>query len=78
MSSRGADATALDMLATREREVAGLVGEGLTNRQIARRISIAERTVDTHVQRILAKLNCASRVHIAVLVATGRLPEPVR
>ncbi|MFG2121387.1 LuxR C-terminal-related transcriptional regulator [Streptomyces sp. NPDC048710] len=63
--------TSLQSLTRREREVALLVASGLTNRQIAERMSIAERTVDTHVQRILAKSNCATRVQVAVLVAAG-------
>ena len=58
-------------LTRREREVAGLVADGLTNRQIAGRLTIAERTVDTHVQRILAKLGCATRVQVAVLISGG-------
>ena len=61
----------LQALTRREREVAWLVASGLTNRQIAERMNIAERTVDTHVQRILAKSNCATRVQVAVLVAAG-------
>ena len=48
-------------LTVREREVAELVTEGLTNRQIAGRLFIAERTVDAHVARILAKLGCTTR-----------------
>jgi non-specific serine/threonine protein kinase len=64
----------LQVLTRREREVAELIGTGLTNRQIAERMTIAERTVDTHVQRILAKLNRTSRVQVAVLVTTSRPP----
>jgi DNA-binding NarL/FixJ family response regulator len=67
-----AGAKALEVLTPRERQVAELVAAGLTNRRIAERIVVAERTVDTHVQRILAKLSCASRVQVAVLVATER------
>ena len=63
---------ALQVLTRREREVAELVGTGITNRQIGERITIAERTVDTHVQRILAKLNCSSRVQVAVMVTTSQ------
>jgi DNA-binding NarL/FixJ family response regulator len=40
--------------------VAGLVAQGLTNRQIGGRLFIAERTVDTHVGHILAKLGAAA------------------
>jgi len=56
------------MLTRREHEVAGLIAEGLTNRQIADRLVIAERTADTHVQNILAKLGYASRAQIAALI----------
>lgn len=59
-------------LTARERELAELVTEGLTNRQIGGRLFIAERTVDTHVARILAKLGCTSRAQVAVIVATSR------
>jgi predicted ATPase/DNA-binding CsgD family transcriptional regulator len=59
-------------LTAREREVAELVTDGLTNRQIAGRLFIAERTVDSHVARILAKLGCSSRAQVAVIVATSR------
>jgi DNA-binding CsgD family transcriptional regulator len=55
-------------LTHREREVAGLIAAGLTNRQIGARLFIAERTVDTHVGRILDKLGCASRSQVAALI----------
>jgi predicted ATPase/DNA-binding CsgD family transcriptional regulator len=67
------------VLTSREREVADLVAQGLTNRQIAARLVIAKRTADTHVQRILAKLGCSNRAQAAVIVATrlttARLPR---
>jgi len=50
-----------------EHEVAELIADGLTNRQIADRLVI-ERTADTHVQNILAKLGCVSRAQIAALI----------
>ena len=55
-------------LTTREHEIAELITHGLTNRQIAARLVIAERTVDTHVGRILAKLGCASRAQVAAII----------
>ena len=58
-------------LTAREREVAQLITDGLTNRQIGARLFIAERTVDTHVGRILAKLGCASRAQVAAKVAAS-------
>jgi non-specific serine/threonine protein kinase len=56
-------------LTQREHQVAELIAQGLTNRQIGARLFIAERTVDTHVGRILAKLGCTSRAQAAAIVA---------
>jgi len=52
-------------LSPREAEVATLVAEGLTNRQIAERLFISERTAQNHVQHILTKLGFATRSQIA-------------
>jgi predicted ATPase/DNA-binding CsgD family transcriptional regulator len=52
-------------LSARELEVAHLVAEGLTNRAIADRLTISPRTVDRHVENILARLDLASRTQIA-------------
>ena len=56
-------------LTPREREVAGLVAEGLTNRQIAEKLVISERTAETHVEQIRSKLGFRSRAQIAGWVA---------
>jgi non-specific serine/threonine protein kinase len=61
-------------LTRREREVTELIAEGLTNRQIGERLFIAQRTVDTHVGRILAKLGCGNRSQAAVLIGSRRAP----
>ena len=53
------------VLSRRELEVAGLVAEGLTNRQIAERLVISERTAQNHVQHILTKLGFTTRSQIA-------------
>ena len=58
-------------LSRRELEVAGLVAEGLSNKQIATRLFISERTVTTHVGNILNKLGFDSRVQIASWVGTS-------
>jgi non-specific serine/threonine protein kinase len=57
-------------LSAREREVAALIAEGLTNRQIAEQLVISERTADTHVQNILSKLGLVCRAQVAAWVAT--------
>jgi DNA-binding CsgD family transcriptional regulator len=56
-------------LTRREREIAGLVGRGLTNRQIADVLHVAERTAENHVQHILAKLGFRNRSQIAAWAA---------
>jgi non-specific serine/threonine protein kinase len=61
-------------LTKREHEVTELIAGGLTNRQIAERLFIAQRTVDTHVGHILAKLGCSNRSQAAVLVGGRRPP----
>lgn len=60
------------VLTRRERQIASLVAEGLTNRQIAERLVISIRTVDTHVQNVLARLGLSSRAQIAVWVVEHR------
>jgi DNA-binding NarL/FixJ family response regulator len=56
-------------LSPRELEVAGLVAEGLTNRAIAERLFLSERTAQNHVQHILTKLGAANRAQIATWYA---------
>jgi DNA-binding NarL/FixJ family response regulator len=58
--------SAADGLSTPEDEVARLLSEGLTNRQIAQRLVIASGAVQRHVANILAKLGFGSRAQIAV------------
>ena len=57
------------VLSRREAEIAELVGRGLTNRQIATSAHISERTVETHVGHVLAKLGFTRRSEIAAWVA---------
>jgi non-specific serine/threonine protein kinase len=56
-----------EVLTPRENEITELIAAGLTNRQIAERLFIAQRTVDTHVGHILAKLDCSNRSQVAAL-----------
>ncbi len=72
-----AAATKSGPLSGREREIAGLVARGLTNREIAADLYIAERTVDAHLAHILDKLALRSRTQIATwLAGPGAVPDP--
>lgn len=55
-------------LTGREQEVARLIAQGYTNRQIADHLRISERTADTHVQNILNRLGLVSRAQVAAWV----------
>ena len=68
----GADGPGADGLTGRERQVCLLVASGLTNREIARRLVISQRTVEAHVNHIFAKLGVSSRVQL-----TRRLSDQV-
>ena len=63
-------------LSEREREVALLVAQGRTNRQIARELVISERTVDSHVQSIFNKLGFHRRSEVAAWVARHDPSQP--
>jgi DNA-binding NarL/FixJ family response regulator len=65
--SHEAEPEALPGLTEREREILVLIGEGLTNRQIGRRLYLAEKTVKNHISRLLAKLGVERRIQAAVL-----------
>lgn len=54
-------------LTDREREILALVGEGLTNREIGKRLYLAEKTVKNNISRLLAKLGVERRVQAAVI-----------
>jgi non-specific serine/threonine protein kinase len=62
-------APAADPLSPREREVAALIAQGLTNGEIADRPVISEWTADTHVRHILTKLSYRSRAQVATWAA---------
>lgn len=59
-------------LTRRERQVCELIAQGLTNREIAARLRIAQRTAEGHVENILRKLAVASRTQVAVLMTRSR------
>ncbi|MET8582347.1 response regulator transcription factor [Streptomyces collinus] len=56
-------------LSPRERHILTLIGDGLTNREIGKRLYLSEKTVKNHISRLLAKLGVQRRVQAAVLAS---------
>jgi len=65
-----------DPLTQREVEVLRLIGQGLENREIARRLTISDTTVRTHVSNIMGKLHLASRTQAALYALREGLTSP--
>jgi len=63
-------------LTPREREIAGLVAEGLTSPSIADRLCLSRRTVETHISRIYRKTGVSSRASLAALMAVRAPGNP--
>jgi DNA-binding NarL/FixJ family response regulator len=63
----------LDDLTAREREVLDLLGAGLTNREISRRLVISEKTVKHHVSAVLRKLGVPDRTQAALVAVRAGL-----
>ena len=81
--ARKADAADLEAapevrsLTRREREIAVLVAEGLSNPQIAARLGLSDRTIDAHLRNIMGKLDVSSRAQVAAWsVKHGRAAPP--
>jgi len=70
VAAAASDRAGAGLLAKREAEVARLVADGLSNKEIGARLFISEHTVDSHVRSILNKLGCNSRAQIAAWMAS--------
>jgi DNA-binding NarL/FixJ family response regulator len=64
----------LEALTTQEQKILELIGEGLTNRQIAERMYLAEKTVKNYVSSLLAKLGLTSRTQAAIFATKHQQP----
>jgi DNA-binding NarL/FixJ family response regulator len=64
------------LLSRREREVAALIAQGHTNREIGEQLFISEWTVETHVRHILTKLDYRSRAQVAAWATEQGLLSP--
>ena len=75
--ARAAAGPAIEPLTAREREILELLAAGLTNREIAQRLILSARTVETHVARVTGKLGVNSRARaVARAVALGIVTPP--
>jgi DNA-binding NarL/FixJ family response regulator len=68
--------TPFELVSAREKEVLGLIGCGLSNKEIARQLGIGPETVKSHVKRIFEKLQVERRAQAVVLVQGSGLFEP--
>ncbi|MDH6541264.1 response regulator transcription factor [Streptomyces sp. SPB4] len=75
-SRRPAPAAGLERLTGREREVMALVGMGLSNEEIARRLVVSPLTAKTHVSRTMVKLGARDRAQLVVLAYESGLVRP--
>ncbi|MFI1098175.1 response regulator [Streptomyces sp. NPDC020917] len=75
-SKQPAAAANLDQLTDREREVMALVGIGLSNEEIARRLVVSPLTAKTHVSRTMVKLGARDRAQLVVLAYESGLVRP--
>jgi DNA-binding NarL/FixJ family response regulator len=73
---RAAGSSGLDSLSGREREVAELVAQGRTNKQIAGELFLSEKTVESHLAKVFTKLGVSARAAVAEAVGRASAPGP--
>jgi DNA-binding NarL/FixJ family response regulator len=74
----GAAAPGLDELTEREREILVVVASGVSNDEIAERLSISPTTVKTHISRVMSKLDARDRAQLVVIAYESGLVSPNR
>ncbi len=78
-TARRRDVTTTTELTAQERQVAGLVRQGLSNRDVAARLFVSPRTVDFHLRNVFSKLGVASRAELTALAQDQpQAPGPLR
>jgi ATP/maltotriose-dependent transcriptional regulator MalT len=70
--SRSTGRVGVDALSSREREISELVAQGLTNREIAARLFLSQKTVESHLSKAFGKLGVSSRAALAAQVSSSR------
>ena len=70
-----APAEDMPLLTPREREILGLIGEGLSNKEMARRLGISVHTVKFHMEALFTKLDATSRAEAVTKGLRGRVIE---
>ena len=74
--SRGEESAEIASLSAREREVLALLGQGLTNNEIAKELSISDKTVKFHVSNILSRLGLDDRTQAALFAVKHGIAPP--